>query len=120
VPVPSIGEAWINAQDWNDAGPHDWQNYIKHMVDAGDIIETRRGDMVVPGIENRVLRVRPEQPADLWCEGGEPPAQTPWKEIRIPFAELFDAARSSADRRQIQTRLLRRPNYEDFLIVRSK
>jgi hypothetical protein len=92
IPVPSIGHGWINAEDWNEVlSTSNSEGYGIHTVRAGQILTTPRGDMFVLGVENRVLRVRPEQPSDLWCEGGDPPPQVPWQDIRIPFEQLFDS-----------------------------
>lgn len=91
VPVPGIGAAWINSQDWTDIAPSAWEGRMKRTVSAEDIITTSRGDMVVLGVENDVLRARPEQESDMWCQGGEPPALDAWYEIRIPFDQLFDS-----------------------------
>ncbi len=88
VPVPSMGVAWLNAEDWMDVGSVD---DLKRTVSPGDLITISRGDMFVLGVEPRVLRVRPEQKRDMWCEGGEPPPLVPWQETRIPFEQLFDS-----------------------------
>ena len=42
-------------------------------VDEGMIVTSPRGDVVVLEVVAEGLRVRAEQPADLWCEGGHPP-----------------------------------------------
>jgi hypothetical protein len=82
VPIDALpGPAWLNAVEWSGAAD---------VQDVDGIISTPQGDMVVLGIADRELRVRPEQPADMWCESGEPPPLKPWKEIRIPFRELFN------------------------------
>jgi hypothetical protein len=87
VPLPLIGTAWIDATAWN--GKTSAADLVR-TLEKGDIVTTPRGDMTVLGVEDHVLRVRPEQKADLWCEGGTPPALAPWTEARIPFRELFD------------------------------
>jgi hypothetical protein len=91
IPVPSVGEGWIDA---NDLGGRDdpAPNAIV-TVRKGDIVTTPRGDMFVLGVENGVLRVRTEQVSDMWCQAGDPPPLAPWQEIRIPFKELFDSRR---------------------------
>lgn len=87
VPVSAIGPGWINAAEWSTPGA---DSGVK-TVEAGDIIITPRGDMFVLGVGEHVLRVRPEQKSDMWCQAGDPPPLAPWQEIRIPFDELFDA-----------------------------
>jgi hypothetical protein len=88
VPVPSMGAAWVNAEDWMGAGSFD---DLKRTVSPEDIITSSRGDMFVLGVDSRALRVRPQQKRDMWCEGGEPPPLVPWQETRIPFEQLFDS-----------------------------
>jgi len=41
--------------------------------------------------EPDALLVRAEQPADLWCQEGDPPAVTPSDSIRFSRAELLDS-----------------------------
>jgi hypothetical protein len=49
VPVPSMGAAWVNAEDWMDAGSFDDLN---RTVSPGDVITISRGDMVVLSVSN--------------------------------------------------------------------
>ena len=91
IPVPSVGEGWIDASDLG--GPGDPASNAIVTVRKGDIVTTPRGDMFVLGVENSVLRVRTEQVPDMWCQAGDPPPLAPWQEIRIPFEELFDSRR---------------------------
>lgn len=93
VPVPAIGAGWINAEDWGerDRFPSDGAGVSTKAIQAGDIVTTPRGDMVVLGGESGVLRVRPEQGPDMWCDGGDPPPLAPWQEIRIPLEQLRDS-----------------------------
>jgi hypothetical protein len=44
---------------------------------------------VILAVERDVVRARPEQPADMWCEGGDPPPLKPWTEVRIPRRTLY-------------------------------
>lgn len=89
VPVPGIGRAWIDAAPWTSA-PGDGPDGVILTLAAGDIVTTPRGDLVVLAVQDRVLRARAEQDADMWCRPGQPPALAASPEIRIPFAELFD------------------------------
>ena len=93
IPVRSIGRGWINMEDWvvRDTLLPEGAGVSLQTLQKGDIVTTPRGDMLVLGVENRVLRVRPEQKSDMWCEGGDPPPVAPSKEIRIPFEQLLDA-----------------------------
>lgn len=83
VPVDPLPPGWVNAATWTDTT--DIQKVL-----AGDIVSTPRGDMAVIGVGRAALRLRPEQPSDRWCGGAGKPRLQPWKEIRIPFAELFN------------------------------
>lgn len=87
VPVPSLGPGWIDSGWWSRGGGI---GDVTETVTPGDIVVTPLGDMVVLGVERRQLRLRPEQPADMWCQGGDPPPLVAWQEIRIPFAGLVD------------------------------
>ena len=88
-----MGSGWIDADEWSDRGEFGSKKASTHTetVHAGQIITMPRGDMFVLGVENRVLRVRPEQDADMWCEAGTPPTLAPWEETRIPLRDLFDS-----------------------------
>ena len=90
--MPILGPVWVNAEEWSAIRGETGHVQLIRTLHRGDIITTPRGDMVVLGVDARVLRLRPQQQADMWCEPGNPPAPAPWKEIRIPFVELFDAA----------------------------
>jgi hypothetical protein len=81
-PFPST--VWISAKDLgNDAA--------SRLVEAGDLITLPIGQVVVLRIEPGALIVRPEQPADMWCDAPPEPPLAPWKPIRIPRKELYTA-----------------------------
>jgi hypothetical protein len=61
-------------------------------LEPGDIVTSPFGDLFVIGAESGVLRARAEQPADMWCRASSRPPLEPWKELRIPFRDLFTAA----------------------------
>ena len=83
VPIDVLPGAWVNAVEWTS-------DVDVRTVSEGDILQTPRGDMFILGAENSVLRMRPEQEADMWCEAGDPSPLKPWTEIRIPFEALYD------------------------------
>ncbi len=83
LPIDALPGAWVNSAEWTS-------EVDVRTVNERDILRTSGGDMFVLGMEEGVLRVRPEQEADMWCETGDPPPLKPWTEIRIPFAELYD------------------------------
>lgn len=85
--LPTIGAGWL-----------DLRRYVQQEVadrvrrlETGDIVSVPDGDMVFLGMEDGAVRFRPEQEADMWCEGGEPPALSPWQARRIPMERLRDA-----------------------------
>jgi len=52
------------------------------------IVSSPLGDLVILGIEGGVLRARPEQETDMWCDL-DPPPLLPWQELRIPLRDLY-------------------------------
>lgn len=80
VPLPK--PAWVNVSEIAN------EPQVR-LLETGEIIKTPRGDLVVLGMERGVLRARPEQEADMWCEAGDPPPLKPSKEVRIPVGELY-------------------------------
>lgn len=59
-------------------------------VMPGDILELDGTGWFVIAAERDALVLRAEQPADLWCEGGEPPPLAPAEAVRLPRARLLD------------------------------
>jgi hypothetical protein len=57
---------------------------------AGEVVGTAAGDMVVLEVVDGSVRVRPEQPADMWCDEGDPPPLEPFKETILTPADLYD------------------------------
>lgn len=87
VPLPVMGAGWIDAADWlggDGEGVH-----VEVLQRDGSVITTPHGDVVLEGIENGVLRLRPETEADMWCRTGDPPQVDPPPEVRVPIAELY-------------------------------
>ncbi len=72
-----VNAAWLREEPW------------VRLLEAGDIISAPRGDLFVLGVAQGILRARPEQQADMWCEEGDPPPLRPVPEIRIPVEELY-------------------------------
>ncbi len=60
-------------------------------VHTGDIIERSGEGSYVVEAEPDVLVLRPEQAADMWCEGGDPPSIVMTDPRRVPRAELSDS-----------------------------
>lgn len=61
-------------------------------VETGAIYTSPRGPIVVLAVEPGGIRARPEQPADMWCDGERPvPPLEPFTEMRIPVAEMLSA-----------------------------
>ena len=77
---PFPASTWFNAADLGEP---------PHLEHAGGIVSSPRGNLVILAVEPEVVRVRPEQPGDMWCEAGEPPQIEPSEELRIRRAELY-------------------------------
>lgn len=89
--------------DWVQLPPDPWPQAVwLHRADggepssiipvqAGDIIEMRGAGWYVLAAEPDTLVLRAEQPADLWCEEGNPPAITPAVPISRTRPQLVDA-----------------------------
>lgn len=59
-------------------------------VEEGMILVSPRGDVVVLEVLGDGLRVRAEQPADRWCDGGHPPPLEPADPFVLRGGELRD------------------------------
>jgi hypothetical protein len=77
---PFPAGTWLNARDLGDD---------PHILAVEGIVSSPRGNLVVLAVDRDVVRVRPEQPADLWCESSPPPPLQPWTEVRIPRGDLY-------------------------------
>ena len=77
-PFPAV--TWMNARDFGEEA---------HVLEVGGIVESPHGMIVILAIEPDAVRARPEQPADMWCEAGDPPPLEPWQELRIPMRSLY-------------------------------
>jgi hypothetical protein len=77
---PFPPNTWFNARDLGDE---------PHVLEADGIVDSPKGSLVILAVERDVIRARPEQPADMWCEVGSPPPLLPWTEIRIPRRDLY-------------------------------
>lgn len=80
LPVP----VWFNTEDM-PGGP------VFHEVASGDIYRLGEKSWTVLEVKPDGLLVRPEQPADMWCEEGRPPALAPAATTVLKGKELFDA-----------------------------
>ena len=79
---PFPNGTWLNAADFG--GEPELQ-----LLGTEEIVSSPAGDVVVLGIEGNVLRARPEQDADQWCQPGDPPPLRAWQEVRIPIGDLY-------------------------------
>jgi len=61
------------------------------LIQPGAIVEMSGSSWYVIAAEPDALLVRAEQPADLWCEEGDPPAVMPSDPIHFSRAELLDS-----------------------------
>ncbi len=60
-------------------------------VQPGNIIEMGGSSWYVLAAESDALLLRPEQPADLWCEQGDPPTVIPTEPTRFSRKEFLDS-----------------------------
>jgi hypothetical protein len=81
---PWQDEVWIKRESES-------QHSTVILVQPGDIIEMRGSSWYVIAAEPEALLLRPEQPADFWCEQGDPPAVIPAKPTRFSRGELLDS-----------------------------
>lgn len=80
---PFPAGTWINARDLG-------RSIEPLQVETGAIYTLSRGSIVVLGVDADGIRARPEQPADMWCDGERPvPPLEPFTEMRIPVADLL-------------------------------
>jgi hypothetical protein len=82
-PEPWEEAAWIRPAD--DRG-----SSAVLAIQAGAAIEMDGTGWTVIDTESDALLLRPEQPADFWCEEGEPPETEPGETRRYTRAELSD------------------------------
>ena len=66
------------------------ENSTLILIQPGNIIEMDGSSWFVVAAERDALFLRPEQPADLWCEEGDPPPVTPVEPTRFTRQELLD------------------------------
>lgn len=62
-------------------------------IEPGMILDSPQGSVVVEEVSAVELRVRPEQPGDLWCSDGEAPPLRPAEPWSLAGRELRDANR---------------------------
>jgi hypothetical protein len=80
--VPLLRETWVDSRELGDEPQ-------LHLLEPEQIVSSPFGDLFILGIERDVLRARPEQAGDMWCESGNPPPLAPWRELRIPLRDLY-------------------------------
>ena len=60
-------------------------------ITEGEIVEWNGSGWFVVAAEPEALLLRPEQPADMWCQEGNPPAIIPTEPQRFTRADLADS-----------------------------
>ncbi len=81
---PFSGPVWINVR--RDLG-------VKHLLtlEVGNIYRLNDKKIVVVEKNQEGIFVRPEQPADMWCEGGDPPPLKTVEPSWLGNESLYDA-----------------------------
>lgn len=77
---PFPAGTWFNARDLGEE---------PHLLAVEGIVTSPRGNLVILSVDREVVRARPEQRADAWCESGAPPPLQPRTELRIPRIDLY-------------------------------
>jgi hypothetical protein len=80
---PWAEEVWVQ-REWES------ENSTLILLQAGNILEMNGSSWFVVAAERDALILRPEQPADFWCEEGDPPPVTPVEKTRFTRQELLD------------------------------
>lgn len=79
---PFPPDTWFNSRDLS-AGP------AVLWLEPGTIVTSPRGDLHVLEVDGMTVRARLEQPADMWCEAGDPPPVRSAPEIRLGPGDLY-------------------------------
>jgi hypothetical protein len=74
---------------WFNAAELDPEPQVR-LLEAGDIVTSRLGDLFILAIEPGTVRARREQAADMWCDVDPPPLE-PFKPQRLAIRQLYDA-----------------------------
>ena len=80
---PFPAPAWININDIST------EFYIE-LLQPGVIYQMEGESIVVVAFTRSGLLVREEQPADMWCQEGDPPPLQPAGTKEIKYQDLFD------------------------------
>jgi hypothetical protein len=84
LPVdPFRKDTWFNAAE---LGP---EPQVR-LLEAGDLVTSRFGDLFILAIEPGIVHARREQDADMWCDV-DPPALERFTPLRLPVRQLYDA-----------------------------
>lgn len=81
---PFPPDTWFNSRDLSARPAVLW-------LEPGSIVTSPRGDLHVLEVDGMTVRARLEQPADMWCEAGDPPPVRPAPEIRLRRGDLYTA-----------------------------
>jgi hypothetical protein len=79
---PLFKDTWVDSRELGNEPQ-------LQLLEAGLIVASPFGDLFILGIDRDVLRARPEQAADMWCQSGNPPPLAPGRELRIPLRDLY-------------------------------
>jgi hypothetical protein len=81
IVLPEIGRGWIKVPD-----PE-----ILSLAEEGKIYSIRKRNVAVLKHDMSAIVIRDEQPADMWCNEGQPPSLEPYAERTLRLEELYDS-----------------------------
>ncbi len=92
IVLPRIGSGWVHLPETDAINLLNLpQKVLKLSRKGRDHLMVHRNVVVVTS-NRRSVTVRDEQPADMWCEGGDPPPLAPFTEEVIPLTDLYEDA----------------------------
>lgn len=83
-PGPWESAVWVHR-------PSESRSPTDLAITEGEIVEWNGSGWFVVAAEPEALLLRPEQPADMWCQEGNPPAIIPTEPQRFTRADLADS-----------------------------
>ena len=80
---PFPDKAWIDTNQFTQAADF-------KVINIGEVYLFRGESIVITSIQKKTFTIRKEQPADMWCDSGEPPKMTSSHYRTLRISELFN------------------------------